>query len=50
MEYLQGGEYEVRGTVTLKDGLWSIRHEVVCIAQFKATEGWDTEEIWLETN
>ncbi len=48
VEYLQGGEYEIRGTLTLRNGSRRIRNEVVCIAQFSATEGWDAEEISLE--
>jgi hypothetical protein len=49
-EYLQGGEYEVRGSLRLRDGRREIRHEVVCVAQFDATGGWDAEEISLEPN
>ena len=49
-EYLQGGEYEVRGSIELRDGSRRVRHEVLCVAQFTATEGWDAEEILLDTS
>ncbi len=49
-EYVQGGEYEVQGTIELRDGARRLRHEVLCVAQFTATDGWDAEEIFLETN
>lgn len=49
-EYLQGGEYEVRGTLELVDGSRRARHDVLCVAQFEATEGWDAEEILLDAN
>jgi hypothetical protein len=49
-EYLQGGEYEIRGSLRLRDGRREIRYEVVCVAQFDATGGWDAEEISLEPN
>ncbi len=49
-EYLQGGEYDVRGILELADGLRRPRHDVLCVAQFEATGGWDTEEILLDTN
>lgn len=49
-EYLQGGEYNVRGILELADGLRRTRHDVFCVAQFEATGGWDTEEILLDAN
>jgi hypothetical protein len=48
-EYLQGGEYDVRGTLELADGSRRTRHYVLCVAQFDAIGGWDTEEILLDT-
>ena len=49
-EYLQGGEYNVRGTLELADGSRRALHNVLCVAQFEATGGWDAEEILLDTN
>lgn len=49
-EYLQGGEYDVRGILELADGLRRARHDVLCVAQFEATGEWDTEEILLDAN
>jgi hypothetical protein len=49
-KYLQGGEYEVRGSIGLRDGSRRVRHDVLCVAQFTATEGWDAEEILLDTS
>jgi len=49
-EYLQGGEYEVQGTPELTHGLRRARHDVLSVAQFEATVGWDAEEILLVTN
>ena len=50
VEYLQGGEYEVRGSLELRDGSRRVQHEVLCVAQFTVTEGWDAEEILLGGN
>ena len=50
VKYLQGGEYEVRGSIEFRDGSRRVRHEVLCVAQFTATEGWDAEEILLDAS
>ncbi len=49
-EYLQGGEYDVRGTLELTNESRRTLHQVLCVAQFEATGGWNAEEILLDTN
>ncbi len=49
-EYLQGGEYEVRLAVELRDRARRTRNEVLCEVQFRAETGWTVEEMSLDAN
>ncbi len=44
-EYLQGGEYEVRGTVTTMEGDGGATAPVLCEAQFRPELGWRIEYV-----
>ena len=44
-EYLQGGEYEVRLQVELRDGTRRARSDVLCEVQFRAETGWTVEAV-----
>ena len=49
-EYLQGGEYDVRLTVELQDGVRRNRVGVLCQLQFTAAAGWILEDVSLGPN
>ena len=49
-EYLQGGEYEVRLEIALRDGARRTRAEVLCELQFTAETGWIVEDVSLDPN
>ena len=49
-EYLQGGEYDVRLEVELRDGTRRTRDEVLCQLQFTAETGWIVEDVSLDPN
>jgi hypothetical protein len=44
-EYLQGGEYEVRGTVTIMEGNGRATAPILCEAQFRPERGWRIEYV-----
>lgn len=46
-EYLQGGEYFVRGTVIVTEGRSRITMPVLCEAQFRPEGGWAIEHVEL---
>ena len=48
VEYLQGGEYEVTGTLDVEDGAGRGRPEVLCELPFTAAAGWTVEQILLD--
>ena len=39
-EYLQGGEYDVRGAVSVVEGISRVTRPVLCEAQFRPEGGW----------
>ena len=47
VEYLQGGEYVVRGAVSLMEGRRRITSPVLCEAQFRPENGWTLEHVEL---
>jgi hypothetical protein len=49
-QYLQGGEYEVRLAVELRDGARRTSSEVLCQLQFTAETGWIVEDVSLDLN
>ena len=49
-DYLQGGEYEVRLAVELRDGTRRAKNEVLCEVQFRAETGWTVENVSLNPN
>ena len=44
-EYLQGGEYRVRGAVSVVDGRRRVTSSVLCEAQFRSESGWTIEHV-----
>ena len=44
-EYLQGGEYVVRGAVGLVEGGIRVTKTVLCEAQFRPEDGWKIEHV-----
>ena len=44
-EYLQGGEYTVRGAVTVMEGRSRVTRPVFCEAQFRPEGGWTIENV-----
>ena len=44
-EYLQGGEYVVRGAVSVVEGPGRITKSVLCEAQFRPESGWYIEHV-----
>ena len=44
-EYLQGGEYTVRGTVSVTEGRSRVIMPVLCEAQFQPEDGWIIEHV-----
>ena len=47
-EYLQGGEYDVRFEVELRDGTRRVRETVRCQVQFTVGSGWTVEDVSVE--
>ena len=45
VEYLQGGEYDVRGTVSVVEGISRVTRPVSCEAQFQRESGWTIEHV-----
>ena len=45
VEYLQGGEYEVTGTLDVLNGRARARQAVLCELQFTAEAGWRVEHL-----
>ena len=46
-EYLQGGEYLVRGDVSVVNGRRRVTSSVLCEAQFRPESGWTIEHVEL---
>ncbi len=46
-EYLQGGEYVVRGDMRLMEGTRPVTSPVLCEAQFRPESGWVIEHVEL---
>ncbi len=44
-EYLQGGEYEVRGVVSVVEARVRVTRPVLCEAQFRPDGGWTIENV-----
>ncbi len=44
-EYLQGGEYVVRGAVNVVEGGIRVTRTVLCEAQFRPEDGWKIEHV-----
>ncbi len=44
-EYLQGGEYEVRGVVSVVEARVRVTRPVLCEAQFRPEGGWTIENV-----
>ncbi len=44
-EYLQGGEYVVRGAVSVVEGRSRVTRPVLCEAQFRPESGWKIEHV-----
>ena len=44
-EYLQGGEYEVRGVVSVVEARIRVTRPVLCEAQFRPDGGWTIENV-----
>ena len=47
-EYLQGGEYAVRGTLSMAEGRSSVTSTVLCEVQFRPESGWAIEHVEVE--
>ena len=47
-EYLQGGEYAVRGTLSMAEGESSVTKPVLCEVQFRPESGWEIEHVEVE--
>jgi hypothetical protein len=47
-EYLQGGEYFVRGVVRIAEERNRVNRPVLCEAQFRPEEGWTIEHVEVE--